>query len=191
MRESIGAAWIFSLVLIFILMFTGFVAVSINYARAFQLKNVVANLIEENEGVPTMDNSLENAIKSYVEQNGYIAHDVVPDNIDEEDSDGRTMGWHLEKCIKNGNPATSDHDCTVAIYKGSESGYRYLNDKVNKNVFKNTDSDNPPVKRDYYKVITFFDFDLPVFRNLLTFRVNGETQIIYDFAECGSGCGVP
>ena len=103
MRESIGAAWIFSLVLIFILMFTGFVAVSINYARAFQLKNVVANLIEENEGVPTMDNSLENAIKSYVEQNGYIAHDVVPDNIDEEDSDGRTMGWHLEKCIKNGN----------------------------------------------------------------------------------------
>ena len=170
-------------------MFTGFVAVSINYARAFQLKNVVANLIEENEGVPAKDTSLENSIKTYVEQNGYTAHASLPLNIEEEDSDGRNMSWTRVACVTNGNQVNDE--CTVAIYKGNESDYRYLNDKVNKNVFKDTDSDNPPVKRDYYKVITFFDFDLPVFRNILTFRVNGETQIIYDFAECGSGCGVP
>ena len=156
MRESIGAAWIFSLVLIFILMFTGFVAVSINYARAFQLKNAVANMIEENEGV---SDSLESVVMDYVVQNGYTAH------------------------------------CTVAIYKADISNYNYLNDTKNKNVFKNNDgapSDgDPSVKRDYYKVITFFNFDLPFFRRLLTFRVNGETQIIYDFAACnGSGCGI-
>lgn len=195
MRESIGAAWIFSLVLIFILMFTGFVAISINYARAFQLKNVVANLIEENEGVPTTSASLENAIEYYIEQNGYTAHDTVPKVMKADDPDGRNMNWTLTKCIKNGNPATASNDCTVAIYKADIPDYNYLNDKKYKNVFKTTD--NPPsngeprIKRDYYKVITFFDFDLPVFRHILTFKVNGETQIIYDFAQCaGSGCGV-
>ena len=193
MRESIGAAWIFSLVLIFILMFTGFVAISINYARAFQLKNVVANLIEENEGVPTTSTSLENAIKYYIEQNGYTAHDALPDNIEEEDSDGRNMNWEQVACVQNGNQI--NNECTVAIYKADISDYNYLNDKKYKNVFKTTDyppsNGEPRVKRDYYKVITFFDFDLPVFRHILTFKVNGETQIIYDFAQCtGSGCGV-
>lgn len=182
MRESIGAAWIFSLVLVFILMFTGFVAVSVNYARAFQLKNVVVNLIEENEGVPTMSNSLENAILSYVEQNGYTAHDTSPEILSEEDSDGRSMTWERVKCIRNGNPAASD--CTVAIYKAETGDYEYLNDKKYKNVFNGTETH---VRRDYYKVITFFDFDLPVFRHILTFKVNGETQVIYDFAECVEG----
>lgn len=182
MRESIGAAWIFSLVLVFILMFTGFVAVSINYARAFQLKNVVVNLIEENEGVYGRSTTLENSIKEYIELNGYTAHDALPDNIEEEDSDGRNMKWERVACVQNGNQI--NNECTVAIYRASQGDYDYLNDTKYKNAFKGT---TIPVKRDYYKVITFFDFDLPVFRNLLTFRVNGETQVIYDFGKCIEG----
>ena len=192
MRESIGAAWIFSLVLIFILMFTGFVAVSINYARAFQLKNAVANMIEENEGV---SDSLESVVMDYVVQNGYTAHDVIPEMQHETDPDGRDMKWNRVMCINNSDEALYPNHCTVAIYKADISNYNYLNDTKNKNVFKDNDGapsfGDPSVKRDYYKVITFFNFDLPFFRRLLTFRVNGETQIIYDFAACnGSGCGI-
>ena len=50
MREAIGGTWLFGLVLTFIVFFASFLAVSINYSKAFNVKNNIVDLIGKYEG---------------------------------------------------------------------------------------------------------------------------------------------
>ena len=50
MREAIGGTWLLGLALTFIVFFASFLAVSINYAKAFNVKNSIVDLITKYEG---------------------------------------------------------------------------------------------------------------------------------------------
>ena len=50
MRESTGGAWLFGLVITFMVIFVGFLAVMISYSIAFKTKNEVVGIIEKYEG---------------------------------------------------------------------------------------------------------------------------------------------
>jgi hypothetical protein len=67
-RESFGGTWITGLVISFMLIFVAFLALSLNYTKAFQLKNEMLTIIEKYEGVN--DTSL-NIINNYLKNNGY------------------------------------------------------------------------------------------------------------------------
>ena len=82
MRESIGATWIFSICLTFIVIFTAYLAISVNYAKAFKIKNHIINMIEENEG---FRDSSQQKIADYLVSQGYIARGECPNNIKSED----------------------------------------------------------------------------------------------------------
>ena len=41
MRESMGATWLFGIVALFIVLFSGFMAYSISYTKAFKTKNEI------------------------------------------------------------------------------------------------------------------------------------------------------
>jgi len=69
MRESIGGAWILGIVMTFIVLFASFLAVSINYSKAFKVKNNVVDLIEKNEG---MNTRAAEEIWDYLQSQGYI-----------------------------------------------------------------------------------------------------------------------
>ena len=43
MREAIGGTWLFGLVITFIVFFASFLAISINYSRAFNVNNNVGD----------------------------------------------------------------------------------------------------------------------------------------------------
>lgn len=51
MRNSMGMTWTFQIMLIFILIFASFLAIYINFNKAFKMKNEVINIIERNEGI--------------------------------------------------------------------------------------------------------------------------------------------
>lgn len=69
MRESIGGAWILGIVMTFVVLFASFLAISINYSKAFKVKNNVVDLIEKNEG---MSERTAKEIYSYLQSEGYI-----------------------------------------------------------------------------------------------------------------------
>ena len=48
MRESIGGAWLVGIVITFVVLFTSYLALSVNYSKAFKVKNDIISLIEEN-----------------------------------------------------------------------------------------------------------------------------------------------
>lgn len=47
MRESIGATWIINIILFFIVVIISYLGISINYTRAFRVKNHIINVLEE------------------------------------------------------------------------------------------------------------------------------------------------
>ena len=59
MRESFGGAFIINLLLVFIVIFISFMAVTISYAKAFRVKNQVINIVEQNRYSGTGDSYVE------------------------------------------------------------------------------------------------------------------------------------
>ena len=46
MREAIGGTWLFGIVILFIALFSAFLAYSVSYTKAFNTKNEIINIIE-------------------------------------------------------------------------------------------------------------------------------------------------
>lgn len=149
MRESIGGTWILGFVVLFVVLFSGYLAVSVNYTKAFKAKNKIINVIEENEGFTTTNfvgqiesqtldslknsNSTEDKIYAYLKEIGYA-----------------TTKLDSNKC-ESGN-----------MYSG---GY----------CIKKVCSSNGA----YYKVTSFVKIELPIVWSTFTVPIKGETKVIY------------
>ncbi|MGM9875634.1 MAG: hypothetical protein ACI310_00160 [Bacilli bacterium] len=55
MREAFGGAFMIKLMLIFLAIYIAFIAVALNYAKAFRVKNKIIDIIEQNEGIKQSD----------------------------------------------------------------------------------------------------------------------------------------
>ena len=69
MREAIGGTWLFGLVITFIVFFASFLAISVNYSKAFNVKNNIVDMISKYEG-----NNCNARIKigNYLNEVGYL-----------------------------------------------------------------------------------------------------------------------
>ena len=198
MRESIGATWIFTIVIVFILLFTSYLAISVNYARAFKFKNRIVTIVENSEGFKkgeAKSKEISKSINNFITKDGYDAHGRCPCNARYNDSEDTTT-WTMVACI-GGNEGKADGtvpskcadgnksaDCGVAIYR-ADSGVGYSFSK-GKTTIDNTNPTCAP--RSYYRVVTFFRFDLPVIGYFTNFKVSGETKTIYDYANAVASC---
>lgn len=63
MRESVGGTLLLQIVLVFLTVYIGFMAIVINYGRVFRYKNAIINKIEQNEGYANCE-SIDSMIKS-------------------------------------------------------------------------------------------------------------------------------
>ena len=75
MREAIGGTWLFGLVITFIVFFASFLAVSINYSKAFNVKNNVVDLISKYEG---NNCAARKKIGNYLSDVGYLVPSKCP-----------------------------------------------------------------------------------------------------------------
>ncbi len=158
MRESIGGTWLLGFVVLFIVLFSGYLAVSINYTKAFKVKNQIINLIEQNEGFRTsafsnianaseidLSNSdrTEDQIYLYLKGIGYATTNVS-DSSCKGHGDFYTGGYCVKRiCTANGV---------------------------------------------YYKVTSFIKFELPLIWTSFTLPINGETKtIFYDNSDVRCG----
>ena len=156
MREAFGGSWLLGFVALFIVLFSAYLAVSINYTKAFKAKNQIINIIEQNEGMSKSvgnvrnktddelkkSNKTEDKIYYYLKQAGFV--------IDKEAVSGR--------CPDDTEDST--------LYEG---GYcvKAFSTREGK----------------YYKVTTFVKIELPVIWVNITVPIKGETKIMYHINE--------
>ena len=147
MREAIGGTWLLGLVLTFIVFFASFLAVSINYSKAFNVKNNIVDLISKYEG---NNCNARNKIEDYLYGVGYLVMGTCPENYYAYGLQGNYLG---ESVSGNG---VKGYYCVAS-----------------------EETSNTVIKKQYYRVVTFFRLDLPMVGDLTTFRIKGETEAIY------------
>ncbi len=70
MRQTIGGTWLMQLMILFILLFVGYIILTLNYSKSIRLKNEAVSMIERYNGLN--DDSIE-LINNYLVSSGYTA----------------------------------------------------------------------------------------------------------------------
>lgn len=66
MRESFGGAFMLKLAITFLIIYVSFMAVAVNYAKAFRVKNQIINILEQNQYSGQNDDATKNIIFGYL-----------------------------------------------------------------------------------------------------------------------------
>ncbi len=165
MKESVGGISLFNIVIVFVLVFTGYVSLSINYSKAYNIKNEILSIIRNQGGVCTASSPGESnicynfaeQISDYFKDTGYRAKGncKVEDGWVGYTREGelKTDGKNVAFCVK-GIKAQSNSELPNALY---------------------------------YQVEVFYQLDLPIIYRAFRFTVKGETSRIYAPNECEPG----
>lgn len=159
MRESIGGAWLFGIVIVFIFLFSAFLSYSISYTKAFNVKNEIISYIEQNEGYTFPNDGTE------------------PENMaNTDDLLGTVKGKIYYYIYRTGYDYSHKDDNNFC--KALENG------KVPENVYGTCISkicSNPEDKISdvHYKVESYINLEIPIIGARMTIPISGETRLIY------------
>ena len=164
MRESVGSTWIFLIAITFTIIFAGFLVMALSYSRTYKEKNELTSIIEKYEGLTTkttygknIDGSI-NVMNTYLRNNNYNRKGFcqkVDSVYEATDTINKMYGFDID-----GTPEIAQDD----------KRYDYCVLAMTNNETCNT----------IFRVTVFFDFNLPVFGDLVKFRVSGQTNEIMD-----------
>ncbi len=167
MKESIAQAFILNLILFFFVVLVLLLFGSINYSKAYKVKNRIITIIEKY-------GDFNGAAKSEIEENLKSAGYTVVNQTDinkcknlAKDKVGATLVYPSEK-----ESETKHYHYCVFRYNGDTKPGKEAGTVVSK------ESNSR-----YYQVIAYMKFDVPVFGGFLEFPVRGETKVMYDFLD--------
>ena len=187
MKASISSIWLVGLVLVFLLIFSAYIIITVDYSKSFKLKNEVVSIVEKNKGMVYRDGKVMpstvkkgvnvvgnlgaiKTINAYLAASSYTAKGSC--NYDTSKS-GDSVVWYGVKELayqRSGSPSKGD------VFEQAKNGktYYYCFAK-----FKTGRSDMEVYDSVYYKVILFYKFEIPVLSELLPVRIEGMTDEIY------------
>lgn len=162
MKESMSVTTIFQIVILFILLFTAIMALTINNSNAFGIKDQIVNIIEASGGNYIDSGSLNEEIVSLIESTSYRTTGKCDEDFVGFDRSGAQVstGQDASVCIREVN-ATSGLD-------------NYLQD-----ILGDTVAVGDFKTGKYYQIVVFFQLDIPIVKQVYNFESKAETKIIY------------
>lgn len=165
MREAFGGISLFQIVIVFLLVFTGVMCVTINHSKAFGVKSEIVNIIENKP--LSSGNGLEqdtvDEIVTYINESGYRITGNCSDGYIGYDRYGKeTGGKDAAICIRPVNVSESYTSDLAGVCTG-DCGY--------------LDSDLPAMV--YYDIVVFYQIDAPVINNVFNFQLKASTKVLY------------
>ena len=163
MRQSISSVWLFGIVFAFILMFAGYLAVSIKYSEAFKIKNDMLWIIETHNGLGWNSDKIEstfhkgkmlvghfgglNGTNAYLQGAHYNAKGYCPTDRGSDWYGVKSLSYE-KKEVERANKNTKYYWC-------------FKKNKVNGG--------------SYYSIRVFYKFNLPVIGDIITFSIDGTS----------------
>ncbi len=149
------------IVVAFITLFSGYLAFSVNYSKAYRIKDGIVQRLEKHSG--PNDDSLRD-IEALIDEIGY-------------NSLGRCVGAPVGDATDN-VIGVREYPNQPDINPGRDDFYSYCIRKVSSHNYELGESDGNnkgQLTAAYYKVAVFFSISLPIFRLDSLFFINGET----------------
>lgn len=151
MRNAVGSYILFVIVIFFVVLFSGYICISINKAKAFNTKNEIVKAVERY--APNIDpDNLGNSgfaidIQRIMNEAGYR-------------NDGRCEGA-ARGYTNIGGICTDQNSCAFCIET------------------TDVEASGSKLKGSYYKITTFYHLDLPIISSAFNLKTTGETKVIY------------
>ena len=169
MKEAIGGAFLFYIVVAFILLFTGLMCLTINRTKAFQVKDEIITIIEENEGLDLTKSLDQGSESDQLEEIVTLAKDLGYRTIGTcpSDKNDNYKAYDREGKLNSSNPSFCIQRTMVKDLSKLESEYEgsFLEDENKAGCF--------------YSIVLFYKLDLPVLKEVFNFKIMGETKILY------------
>ena len=146
MRSTIGGTWLLGLMIVFIMLFVGFIVLTLNYSRTVRIKNEMIDMVEKYEGLN--EQSIE-LVNNYLI---YTNYDVEGTCVSRGED---TTGIYGSKNLNNTN--------LEPVREGEK--YYYCIKK-----YDGTNTTN------YYQIMIFYKFNLPVIGDTSSFIIKGTTS---------------
>lgn len=158
MKESIGNAFIFYIVIIFVFIFIALFVGSTSYTKAFKVKNKIISIIEKYNDNPEA-----------ISDNGNLNPEVkqeINDNL-------LGIGYRIKK-------AGEKNSCITYFNR------HYPNQTASNYIIANTGEGNydycvakfSTTKGNYYAVIAYMYIDIPVIGSKISIPIYGETKVM-------------
>lgn len=164
MKESVGILSLTNIVILFILVFTGYLCITLNQTKAYNVKNQIISIIQKYNGI---DSNAVIEIQKYMSEVGYRSSGRC--NSEEASSITNYAITQRDGLAVNGTSGM------ICIAKHS------VNDKM-------PDPNGQFPKAAYYDIKVFFALDMPIINNVFNFNLKGSTRIIYCPKEDGGNC---
>ena len=195
MKKAIANIWLLGLVTLFIFLFAGYLAVTLNYSKTFKVKNEILTIIEKQHGF--VDKSTPTT-KSSLISNGSVYSDVGSLQVIslylhgsgdktlgscdmETEVNAGGYGWYG---VSNLGVPDSSGGLVSPVVEKAVKGKRYYYCFASVNNEKHG-SDSHVVNYSLsFKIQLFYRIDLPVVGDFTVFRVEGTTAQIFNPA-CG------
>ena len=166
MRESIGAAWIMVIVMTFITVFSGYLAFSVNYSKAFRVKDGIVERIQKHNGIVDAKGTLVE-IDNFLKEINYNAKGNCNQFLKEKDDE-------TGESYVNGTNLAGITGTEARINPRDDEVFNYCLVKVAANRSTST-----AMNAAYYKVFVFFSLQIGSITLFSKFNVQGQTQTIY------------
>ena len=153
MRDAVGSAWVYGIVMTFTLLFSAFLALALTYARAYKIKNEMTSIVEKYQGV-TINDNLSNLgsvsiINNYLKNNNHLSKGPCP------------SGSYGTNSLDDNN--------LQPVSDGSKYYYCISYEKINR-------SNSCTF---IFRIRVFYDFNLPLLGQVKKFNVNGQTNELH------------
>lgn len=180
MKASISSIWLIGLVITFLLIFSAYIIITVDYSATFNMKNDVLSIIEKNKGLTLSSGVMvDSVIKSgervrssigslrtinaYLSASGYKATGYCGKSKNSEKWVGiKSLDYEelSESALLDRNVSDGKYYYCVARFgtgRSAGEGYESV----------------------YYQVQLFYKFEIPVLNQLLPVRVDGTTDEVY------------
>lgn len=159
MREALGGYYAYIVIVLFILVVSGFMAFTISYNKAFQMKNRAISVIEKYNNDVNNDN-VTAELRDYARSIGYAADKFFVQAAEHGGYDCKNAGW----CYKVVDVVGGNSD----VKKSYDNGGKHAIDEYTSS---------------YVEVQTFVSIQIPIFNklffpNIRFFRVTGATKTV-------------
>ncbi|MBQ9834217.1 MAG: hypothetical protein IJO33_03395 [Bacilli bacterium] len=154
MKEAIGGNWLFMIVIFFVILFAGYMCLSINQTKAFNVKNSLIRILERNgSGMSSVADLADdiNFIDEVTAELAEVGYRINGDctRFEEEYGPGWT-GFDEQGNLSDTNSAF----CVRRVETASALG----------------------APRYYYQVITFYHLEIPLVRTIFNLSIKGDTK---------------